>query len=59
MPKKQPAKPEPPVRTLAELLAESKRLERRGRELIKQAKALACDVAEAKAKGENRRGRRK
>jgi hypothetical protein len=47
MPQKKPAKPDPPVRTLDELLEESRRLERRGRELMEQAKALASEVAEA------------
>jgi hypothetical protein len=46
MPKKKPGKSEPPVRTLDGLLAESRRLEQRGRELMEQAKALAVHPAE-------------
>jgi hypothetical protein len=57
--KKKPAKPEPPVRSLDELLAESRRLEQRGRELMEQAKALASEVAEARARSENGRSARK
>jgi hypothetical protein len=59
MPQRKPAKPDPPVRTLAELLEESKRLERRGRELMEQAKALASQVTEARARSEDGRSRRK
>ena len=59
MPQKKPVKPAPPARTLDELLAESRRLEQRGRELMEQVKALASEVAEAKAKSENGRGRRR
>ncbi len=58
MPQKKPAKPDPPVRTLDELLEESRRLERRGRELMEQAKALASEVAEARARSENGRSGR-
>jgi hypothetical protein len=35
---------------LAELLAESKRLERRGRALIQRARAVAAEIAEARAR---------
>ena len=59
MPPRKPAKPVPPVRTLDELLEESRKLERRGRELMGQAKALASEVAEARARSEDARGRRK
>ncbi len=58
--KKKPAKPDArPVRTLDELLEESKRLERRGRELVGQVKALASEVTEARARSENSRPNRK
>jgi len=59
MPQKKPAKPDPPVRSLDELLEESRRLERRGRELMEQMKALASEVAEARARSENGRAGRK
>ena len=59
MPPKKPAKSHPRVRSLDELLAESKRLEQRGRELMEQLKALASAVTESKAKSEDRRGRKK
>jgi hypothetical protein len=59
MPPKKLAKPVPPVRTLDELLEESRRLEQRGRELMEQAKALASEVTEARARSENGRTRRK
>jgi hypothetical protein len=36
------------TRTLEQLLEQSRRLERRGRELMQQAKALAAQVAEAR-----------
>jgi hypothetical protein len=41
-------KPAPPVRPLADLLAESKRLERRGRALIQRARAVVAEIAEAR-----------
>ena len=47
---RQPPKPHPPVRGLAELMKESKRLERRGRELIQRARAIAAEIAEARAR---------
>jgi hypothetical protein len=53
-----PARPDAPVHTVGELLAEGKRLERRGRELLEQLKALASAVAEARAISEDRRSRR-
>ena len=59
MPQKKPAKADPPVRTLDELMKESRRLERRGRELMEQAKALASAVTEARARAENGRAGRK
>ena len=58
MPSKKPAKPGPPVRSLDDLLAESKRLEQRGKELIEQVRALASEVAEAKAKSQDGRAKR-
>ena len=57
MPQKKPSKPDPPVRTLAVLLEENRRLEQRGRELMEQAKALASQVTEARARSENGRCR--
>src|SRR5687767_4774655 len=59
MPQKKPAKPDPPVRTLDELLEECRRLVRRGRELVEQVKVLASDVVEARARSENGRAKRK
>ena len=59
MPHKRPAKPDRPVRTLDELLEQSRRLEQRGRELMEQAKALASDVAEARARSEDSQAKRK
>jgi hypothetical protein len=58
VPQKKPAKSDPPIRTLDELLEESRRLEERGRELIEQAKALAAQVTEARARSENGRSGR-
>ena len=59
MPKKKPDSLNRPARTLAELMEASKRLELRGRELMEQAKVLAAEVAEAKARSEDRRAKRK
>ena len=58
MPTRKLAKPEPRVARWMSYWPR-KRLEQRGRELIEQVKALAPEVAEAKAKSEDAQGRRK
>jgi hypothetical protein len=53
MDQKKPAKNARPPRSLAELLEESRRLDRRGRELVEQVKALSSEVAEARSRSGN------
>ena len=47
-----------PVRTLDELMEKRKRLERRGRELVERAKALAAKIAAAPARKTPRQWKR-